>query len=203
MRVTFKTRAPIDDEVLAHPNIAMPIAVASHWLERQVLHGAAVMLDGRAWGILGGKEAGKSTTAGWFHRHGHCVLSDDLLIIDGTVLFAGPRCIDLRAEAADALGGQAVDLIGRPKWRLRPGTVPGSVPLGGFIHLEWGDEVLIESLGPVERLRRIVENFVLGPDLADAVAYLELAALPAYRFVRPRKIASIDVANGQLLDRLG
>jgi hypothetical protein len=100
------------------------------------------------------------------------------------------------------LGGQAVELIGRRKWRLRPESVPSSVPLGGLIHLEWGDEVLIELLGPVERLRRIVENFVLGPDLADAVAYLELAALPAYRFVRPPDIGSVDRANGQLLERL-
>ena len=204
MCVRFITERALGDDALAHPYLSLPAAIASHWLGRQALHGSAFELDGYAWAMLGTKEAGKSSIVGWAFGRGHRVISDDLLVLEDNTLFSGPRCIDLRNEAAAALGGDgARPLADRPRWRLRPGPVPSALPLDGLVHLEWGSEVVVEPLAPVDRLRRLAEHFVLTPDLADATAYLELADLPAYRFARPRDVRSIDEANDQLLDALG
>jgi hypothetical protein len=204
MCVQFITKRELSDDALAHPYLALPVAIASHWLGRLALHGSAFELNGRAWAMLGKKEAGKSSIVGWAFSRGHPTITDDLLVADGTTLFSGPRCIDLRDEAAAVLGGDGSQRTAdRPKWRLRPGQVPGSLSIGGLVHLEWGPRVVVEPLEPVDRLRRIAANFVLGPDLTDAAAYLELASLPAFRFARPRDVRSIDGANDQLLDALG
>ena len=77
-----------------------------------------------------------------------------------------------------------------------------AAPLEGLIHLEWGDDVRIEEVQPADRLVLLIANSVLGPDLIDATAYLDLAALPTWRFVRPRRLDELDRANAQLLDLL-
>jgi len=192
----------VDDALLAHPYLALPIAVASQWLGRQLFHGAAVAPGGHAWGLVGTAAAGKSSLAAWFAGHGHPVLCDDLLVVDGSTVFAGPRCVDLRFDAAAALGADTFEVVGRPRRRLSLPPVAASAPLGGFVQVDWGDAVAIEPVPIGDRLRVLVENFVLRPRDDDALAYLDLVALPMYRFTRPRAIESIDAATTQLVEAL-
>jgi hypothetical protein len=202
--VRLETRAPVSNEALLHPYLALAAALAAQWLGRWVLHGGAFGYSGRAWGLLGDKDAGKSSTLATLLHKGHAVLSDDLLVLNRTELFCGPRCIDLRREAAEALGGKAIGVVGdRLRWRLRPGAVPPSVNLGGLIHLEWGELLAVEPLGPEDRLDRVIRNTYFPPSPGDALALLELAGLPAWRLVRPRRIEALEPATALLLATIG
>lgn len=202
--VSFHTAERLPDRLVVHPYLGLPAAIASNWLGRQVLHGAGFARDGRAWALLGDKEAGKSSTLGWLERRGCEALSDDILVVDDGVLFAGPRCIDLRAEAAAVLGGEDVGMLGnRVRWRLRPGRTRSSAPLAGVVHLEWGDAIRVEPLGAAERLTGLIANSVIRPRDADAAPLLDLAALPTLRFVRPRALDALDASGEALLSALG
>lgn len=79
-------------------------------LERGVeaLHASSVVRGGRAVAFLGEPEAGKSTLAAFFARHGYHLLSDDLLAVErrGRAVFAYPSLpeVKLSPTAARALG---------------------------------------------------------------------------------------------------
>jgi hypothetical protein len=154
--------------------------------------------------VLGDKEAGKSSTLGWLLRRGVPVLSDDLVVWDGTHLFAGPACVDLREGAAEHLGGRDVGVLGgRRRWRLAALDSPGTVPLGGLVYLRWGDEPSVASLDPAGRLLALFDNVVCGLDGRDASDCLDLAALPAWTFTRPRSFDRLDEALDRLLTTVG
>jgi hypothetical protein len=201
--VRLHTREHLSDDALIHPYLALPAAIASRWMGRQVLHGGGFLHDGRVWALTGGKGDGKSSTLAALMRAGVPVVSDDLLMVEGRTVFSGPRNIDLREEAAERMGGEALGFLGsRTRWRLRPGAVPATAELAGFVTLEWGDEVRFEPLDAGARLWSISDNAFMGPAKTDRLATLELAALPAYRLVRPRSIDALDEIAAQLLRRL-
>jgi hypothetical protein len=133
---------------LVHPHLAPGAAVLARWLGRETLHAGAVLAGGGAWAMLGDRESGKSSTLDWLAAHGHPVLADDLLVLDGSDVLAGPRCIDLRADAAQRLGaGEPLGVVGtRERWRLRLGPLASSAPLRGWGILDWGDDVAVEPV---------------------------------------------------------
>ena len=199
----FSTRERLSDDAILHPYLGLPASLASRWLGRQVFHGGAFALAGRAWALLGDKESGKSSTLAWFLRAGHQAVTDDVLILEGRQLFSGPRCVDLRPDAGERLGGEPLGMLGnRVRTRLRAGPAPPSAPLGGLVQLEWGESVRIEPLDPGDRLQALVRNSNLPPAREESAAFLELAALPGWRFVRPRDLDGMERANAQLLERL-
>lgn len=203
LTVRFETAERIADRLVVHPYLGLPASIASNWLGRQSLHGGAFVHAGRAWALLGDKEAGKSSTLAWLLTRGLDVLTDDILVLEGGTLFAGPRCVDLRPEAAAILGGEDVGMLGnRHRWRLNSGDGPAAVPLGGVVHLEWGDATRVEQLGAEERLTGLIRDSVIRPGPADAAPLLDLAALPTLRFVRPRDLDTIDASGERLLAAL-
>lgn len=111
----------LTDDELAHPYLAPIAAVHSHWLGRAAFHAGGIVVAGRAWGVIGEREAGKSTLLAAVAVLGGTVLADDLLVIDDGEAFAGPRPLDLRREAADYLGGDTSIGCGR---RLREVAAP-------------------------------------------------------------------------------
>lgn len=200
LQVHVRTHKRLSDDALAHPYLGLPAAVANRWLGRHVLHGGAFLSEGVAWGVLGAREAGKSSTLGWLHQNGFAILSDDLLVLDETKVFAGPRCVDLRDDAAAHIGGENLGVLGsRERWRLRGPVVPPSVRLAGLVHLAWGDEVAVEALTPSERLVALFEHYVFR-EARQALPLLDLAALPAWRLTRPRAFGGLGGAITQLLD---
>ena len=118
-------------------------------------------------------------------------------------MFAGPRSIDLRTEAANELGaGEYLGLIGtRERWRLRLGPVASELPLRGWIHLGWADRFVSEAVAPFDRVetlgRQRTLNFI-GPSHGPAL--LELAALPAWRVSRPHGLDSAVHSVRKLLE---
>jgi hypothetical protein len=204
LEATFHLDRVLDADALLHPYLAMPAGIAGHWLGRQVFHGGAFVVDGHAWGVVGDKEGGKSSTLAWLDQHGVAVLADDLLVVDQGRALPGPRCIDLRTEAATALGvGDRIDgADGRDRWRMRTRASASSAPLRGWIFLDWANAQSVDAVPPSDRVSRVLSHrSVLTVD-ADPLAFLELASRPCLVFARPRGLDRMGDAIEALLERL-
>jgi hypothetical protein len=196
--------AGTSDKALVHPYLAPVALVMSRWLGREGFHGGAILADGGVWAVLGEKTAGKSTMLAWLARRGTPVMSDDVLVIDGSCVFAGPRSIDLRADAAEHLGaGDPLGHLGaRERWRLPLAPVPAEAPLRGWITLAWGDRVAVEPLRGAERLRALIPHRGVRLMPSDPGALLRLTELPHLSLTRPRSWASLDAAADRLLESI-
>jgi hypothetical protein len=177
---------PVADVI--HPVLWPAAAVFARWHERETFHAGAVSFDGEgAWAILGERGAGKSSMLAMLSLEGVEVLVDDLLVVAGQRCFAGPRCIDLRPEAAAALSIEPEAPLVRctERRRLRLPPCSGEYALRGFLHLSWGAEVRLERLLPVERLPLLLDHRRVVGLGADFEHLLDLVALPAIRLTRP------------------
>jgi hypothetical protein len=178
---------PVADVI--HPVLWPAAAVFARWHEHETFHAGAVSFDGDgAWAILGEHGAGKSSMLAMLSLEGVEVLVDDLLVVAGQRCFAGPRCIDLRPEAAAALSIEPYAPLVRctERRRLRLPPCSGEYRLRGFLHLTWGDDVRLERLLPVERLPLLLDHRRVVGLGADFEHVLDLVALPAIRLTRPR-----------------
>lgn len=201
-RVTFRLPAPPRAGDLVHPYLAPAAGVAARWAGRESFHAGAVITGGGAWGVLGDKESGKSTTLAHLALRGSEIVADDLLVVDGDAVLAGPRCIDLRPESAARLGaGEPRGVVGaRERWRMALGAVPPRVPLAGWITLGWADEVSIQSLRGADRMLALLpfRSVQLVPGApADLV---DLGSFPVLALRRPRRWDALDRAADRLLD---
>lgn len=116
-------------EYVAFPLLGPVIAWYLHLRGRMILHASALVWRGRAFGFLGDKLAGKSTTAAAFLRDGGRLVTDDLLVFDmddparPTVqpAFAQLKLSEESAEAVPVEGAEALPLIidGFPKRQHR------------------------------------------------------------------------------------
>ena len=203
-RVTFRVAEPRSDGDLLHPYLAPAAALVARWAGHECFHAGAIVAGGGAWGVLGGKEDGKSTLLAWLALRGHAVLSDDLLVIDGDAAMAGPRCIDLREEAAGRLGaGEPLGVVGvRERWRVRLDAVPSSVPLRGWVLLGWAPEARLEPVRGPERLLALTPHRSVRIAPPDPAALLALSSLPIVRFSRPRRWESFAAGADRLLEAL-
>lgn len=190
----FTTPAPLDPAALAHPHLAFTAAVAARWAGRQSLHAGAVQAGDGAWAVIGARGQGKSSTLAYLASRGHGVVADDVLVLAGGRALAAPRCLDLREDAAAALGlGEPLGRVaGRERWRVRTAPVAAETPLRGFLILEWGERLETVAVPAVERLPRLVESLTIHLPPPDPAAFLDLAALPMWRLRRPRGLDSLD-----------
>lgn len=196
---TFHTPFEMTDAMVAHPFLAPLGGVWARWLGHEAFHGSSVVIDGAAWGILGDKEAGKSTMAAWLSTDGLDVVTDDLLVVEpgaSPLCHAGPRFIDLRPAAADQLRSRATAMAvevrdgERHRFPLQP--APKLVPLGGFVILEDADEVSLDPVPPSERLSRIAPHRMFVAIAGNPTGLLDLVRLPTVRLRRPKEFGQID-----------
>jgi len=201
-RVRFRIPHPVRADELVHPYLAPAAAVIARWMGRESMHAGAFTAGGDALGIVGTREAGKSSTLAYLAAQGVDVLCDDMLIVDGDRPVPGPRSIDLRADAAERLGaGESIGMTGaRERWRLRLGPTDGAAVLRGWVFLAWGDRVEARSLPGAERLARLAAERGLRLPPARPEALLELTSLPAWELSRPRDWASLPEAADLLLE---
>jgi hypothetical protein len=199
-RACFEAPHPLRPDEIVHPYFAPAAAVIGRWLGRESVHAGALALDGRALGVVGERGAGKSSTLAWWALDGGEVLCDDLLVVDGRTALAGPRSIDLRADAAARLGaGEPIGVTGaRERWRLTLTPTRDRPVLVGFVFLAWGDGVAVRTLGAAERLERIAPHRGVRLEPARPDAVLDLASLPAWEISRPRSWASLPEAGRRL-----
>lgn len=188
---------PFDDVALAHPLLAVAGAVAARWSGRSAFHGAAVLVEGRAWILLGESGSGKSTLSAQLHLAGFEVLADDLSVVAGPDVLAGPRSADLRPDAAHHLehGDRVMEPLGRPRFRLELGPAPMEAPLAGFIELQWGDAVSVDPAPLRGRLATLMRHDALALDPRGHRGLLDLLHLPMWTVVRPPDWSSTSVVD--------
>ena len=194
-------RRPPDDQ-LVHPGLSPIAACFGAWAGYEALHGAAFVVDGRAWGLIAEKEGGKSPTVGWLHGQGYTVVADDMVMVSGPRVFSGPRCIDLREEAAAALGGRPLGGERQGKWRVDLPQAEPDYRLGGWVVLRWADDVLLRRLPLAERLAALGGHRVWGRLRPDRSRWLDMAARPAWELSRPRTWSSLKPSMALLVDAL-
>jgi hypothetical protein len=203
-RAEFVTPKALTADELVHPYLAPVAAVAARWLGRDSFHGGAFALAGDVWGLLADREGGKSTTLAWIAAQGLPVVCDDMLVLEDGKPHAGPRVLDLRAEAAERLSaGNYLGIVGaRERWRLELGEVPHGCRFRGWIFLVWGDDVAVEPVPASQRLPRLSEHLGLRVPPLSPERFLDLAALPAREFRRPRGWDRFEEAGSTLLETL-
>ncbi|MEU3455148.1 hypothetical protein ABZ671_16345 [Micromonospora sp. NPDC006766] len=182
---------PLAPDVLAHPYLGPVAVTVNRWAGRETFHAGAFVHTGRAWVVLGVRTAGKSSLLAALAARGVPVLADDIVVLDGGDVLAGPRCVDLREPIP------GVDLTTRPvrqdtRLRITLPAVPQRLPLGGWIFLGWGERPALTPIGPVELLARLAARRSLPELPSDPAGLLALAGLPGYDLTRPRDWAVLD-----------
>lgn len=190
---------------LVHPYLTTPLATIRSWADSDVFHGGAFVAGGRAWIVPGTKGAGKSTLLGALATLGADVLADDLAVVDHASVLAGPACVDLRGDAAAALGiGTDLGVVGRRRrWRHELPPVPSRIPLGGVLSLAWGGRTVLRPLHIDDRIRLLLTNVALRPAPPAPDTLLEIARMPSYVFGRRRDLGSVTASAEYLLEALG
>ena len=187
--VEIVTHRAVTDDELVHPGLSAAAALFALWDGRLALHAGAFVHAGRAWGILGEKERGKSSLLASLALRGHPVVSDDLHVVapDGGVAM-GPRAVDLRPEAAERLASTGRLSAARlsTRSRLALDTIDPETPLGGWVLLEWGDDVAVEPIPAARRFAAVVDSFGWQRLAYDRMAVLAAVARPAWVLRRPR-----------------
>jgi len=201
-RATYVVPRRLRAAELVHPFLAPVAAVMAYWLGRECFHAGAFVAGGRAWGIVGDRGIGKSTTIAELALAGVPILGDDLLVVRGRTAYAGPRAVDLRRDAARQLGvGESLGVVGqRERWRLALPATKAEVPLGGWIFLAWGDRVELARVPASERLVRLHRGRGINVPPRNPDAMLDLASLPAWELRRPRAWGSAGDALERLLE---
>ncbi|MEU7752854.1 hypothetical protein AB0B57_18730 [Micromonospora sp. NPDC049101] len=189
---------PLAADLLAHPYLAPVAVVVNRWAGRETFHAGAFVHTGRAWVVLGGRTAGKSTLLAALAARELPVLADDIVVCAGGDVLAGPRCVDLR-EPIPGFGLPTRGVRGDTRLRVTLPAVTPRLPLGGWIFLHWGDRPAVTPVGPAEVLARLAARRSLPELPSDPGALLALAARPGYDLTRPRDWAALG-ATHRLLD---
>ncbi len=187
----FLDNRPSDEDLL-HPYLAPAAALFWQWAGREAIHAGVFATPRGAVLVLGDKEAGKSTTLGWLATEGGVtVLADDLAVMDGTQVLAGPRSIDLRpTEGVPTPPHHVVRDGGRHRIRLP--AAPPSLPLAGVVTLAWGTTLEFTPVPFGDRLALIAQQRTFPGLTPGAVSMLELGSVPMIRASRPRDLDGLE-----------
>jgi serine kinase of HPr protein (carbohydrate metabolism regulator) len=201
----FVVPQPVSAAAIVHPAGTLPLSVLAHWRGDVTLHGGAFVRAGGAWGVCGGQNAGKSTTLALLAARGIPIVADDLLVIQRGEALAGPRCVDLRGDAADRFpAARSLGMVGaRVRYRLPTTAAPARTPLRGIIVLEWSADGVTEltPLDLEERLALLHEHQYSGLfSRPPGRGIIELLDLPMLRFRRPPDWSRGDEAIERVLD---
>lgn len=201
MTASLVLRSHVRAAEVVHPFLSTTCAIVSRWFDRDSFHAGAFVAGGGAWLVVGDKGRGKSSTMAWLSLQGHPILADDLVVVDDGYALAGPRCIDLRPDAAEQLGvGEPLGVVGaRERWRLSIPGAPDRVPVRGWVYLGWGDRVEINIVPPSQRLARVIAAVALRALPLSAARLLDHVALPMVELVRPRDWAALPDISDALL----
>ncbi|MFI9639970.1 hypothetical protein ACIG87_07855 [Micromonospora sp. NPDC051925] len=177
-------------DVLAHPYLAPVATVFNRWAGRETFHSGAFVHAGRAWAVVGPRTAGKSSLLAALAARDVPVLADDILVVDHTEVYAGPRCIDLRHPVpGPVLSTRMVRAGDRLRVALPP--IADRTPLGGWLFLGWGRTPTMTPVPPSTLLTRLAGCRSWHRLPTDPTVLLGMAALPAWDLTRPRDWAAL------------
>jgi hypothetical protein len=204
LEVDIVLARPTAPECVLAPHLTSAASTIALWMGRPAIHGGGFLHEGGVWVLLGDKGQGKSTTLGWLATAGVPIVTDDLAVCDDGHVLAGPRCVDLRPEPARWMdAGRDLGVVGaRERWRVDVPACPPRSPLRGWIFLQWGSEIAVQRLSPVERLSRLAQYRAMGVPWEDPVALLDLATRPAFAWSRPKGWCNLEPAIARLLTQI-
>jgi energy-coupling factor transporter ATP-binding protein EcfA2 len=146
----------VDDGLLNTFIIGPILAVLLRQRGLLVLHGSSVVVEDGAIAFLGNSGAGKSTLAQAFHRQGHPVLTDDVMVVqldgDCPMVLPGYPLIKLWPESATAMGYSPDSLpcihgfSTKRSHQLTDGFGQNAFPLQRIYILDQGNEHRITNL---------------------------------------------------------
>jgi hypothetical protein len=203
-RAEFVLPHPTPVAAMVHPIGTMPLSVLAHWRGDATLHGGAFLHAGVAWGICGERSAGKSTTLALVAERGLTIMADDLLAIQGRDALAGPRCVDLRADAAARFDSAvSLGMVGeRVRYRLPTGPAPARAPLRGIFLLDWSSDGRTE-VTPLTLKQRLAllhaHQYSTLFTQPNGGSLMELLDLPMLLVRRPRDWTGSDAAVERML----
>lgn len=196
---TWRSTDPIPADSMLHPGLALIAATFSRWRQEESFHAGAFVNDGRAWALCGDRGTGKSSLLAAVAHRGLPVLADDLVVLRGPKVMAGPRAIDLRGPSPHTQDRELVPARYGDRVRLRLPACPPEAPLAGWILLSWGDALSMRPVPPSERLQRLAQQrYWLLPTNAPT-AFMDAAVLPMFELTRPHGWDVIDATLDALL----
>lgn len=203
-QITIDSPEVAIEGALVHPLLTAPMSILARWRGDIALHAGAFFHAGGAWGLIGDKGDGKSTMLAGLGLRQIPLLTDDLLVLDGDVVRAGPACVDLRPDAARELGeGRLLGEIGgRERYRLSTLKGPARSQLRGFFVLAWAQEpaVHVEQVGTGEAMRILYEHEHMKlKGAGDLDRIFDLLEKPMWRFTRPRSWEAAEEALDRIL----
>ncbi|WP_238655531.1 aldolase [Paenibacillus piscarius] len=186
------------------------------------LHGSSLVLDNKAYALVGRSGAGKSTLASYLMDQGHLMVSDDVI----PVLVHNGHPLAVPGYPQQKLWQQSLDYLGMNSSAYRPlfrretkFAVPvhdrfqsEPLPLAGIFELAVGgtDEVTVQPVNGLERLH-ILYNHTYQKALVDPMGLREwhfglLASfvnrLPMYRLTRPEQGFSAPRQRELIMDTI-
>lgn len=183
---------PLASEIV-HPYFSLSAGVTAFWAGHVAFHASALLGAEGAWAVLGPRGSGKSTLMASWAADGCSVVTDDVLVVRDGMALAGPRTIDLRADAGSRHDAEALGVVGaRERYRLRASTVEPMTRLAGFLLLEWGDRVELIQVPYEERVGQLVRGLTLHLPPLNPGIIGDLARLPMWSLRRPRDPAVLD-----------
>jgi hypothetical protein len=198
----FRTPHPLSDDQLIHPALVYPASVFGHWLGRLAFHAGMFEAGGDAWALLGNRGAGKSSTLGWLAAAGYRVVADDMVVVDGSIAFAGPRSLDLQPDTAATLGldGDAPLVRVGQRRRVALGPVEPERPIRGWVTLAWGEDIQVTRVPAADRLPLLTGHAHRPAASIDLTAILDLATLPTLELRRPKRLDALPAACEALVE---
>lgn len=204
----------VQEEVLRLPLIGIALAALLQQRRMLVLHASAVSINNMAVVFVGGKGAGKSTTAAMFYKRGHTMISDDVVVVENSenglpYLVPGFPNFKLMPETATSVLGddpKNLDEIytGAEKYYRSSSDnfLEEKVPLKVIYQLEEGKKLRTERLNPQRSISTLIANTYLARYgkilLQNEQATLNLRQcanlinkIPVYRLERPRSFQTL------------
>jgi len=187
---------------LIHPTLAHAGAIVSWWSGHESFHAGGFVAGGGAWAVVARRSGGKSSTLAQLALAGVPIVADDLVVVAAGSALVGPRALDLRPDAARQLqaGAPTGGTEQRERWRLELAPCPVTVPLRGWIVLEWGETVDARRLGGGELLQLLGAQRAVNLPPVDPAALIDLASLPAWSIERPRELESLPRVVERVLE---
>lgn len=159
--VLVEPKPGVSVDILAVPFLGPVLAILLHLRGKFVLHGSAISFNGKAYGFVGDKGAGKSTLAAMLLKNpGVQLLTDDLLVVsDDLRVLCGYQQLKLSDEALGHSDQENINvrpppIADFPKHQVllkKDGPID-AVSIGGFFELERGQQSQIEDVTVVEAI---------------------------------------------------
>lgn len=198
--VYVERRPGVSDALLAVVILGPVFAILLHLHNTFVLHGSAVIFDGKAYGFLGDKGAGKSTLSAMLLKNQSVeLLTDDLLVISESLkALRGYPQMKLSDEAIEYADMQIGSVRPPPhtdfpknQFLLHEHAMVEEVQVGGIFELRRASEAKIETLSQADAIRTLLRYSYISRFEDRKMSSVEQQNM----FIKTTKLAAKGIVN--------